>query len=218
MVRAIIIAGGAAIAAIYPIDMAKSACHVWRDAAVRCGNVRHFPRYIVKHNLLCIDNIIDLRGNLYREILSFKLKEGVLVSINSDGGSVRHAISIVEYLSKKRYDAVVSGSCYSSCAQFLFLGARHKVIIGEAVVAMHGYPFTDAEIAHFSLSERDKRRLRNESRRFVRFYKKRRIPMSIISRQKDDTGKYLTSGGVSFWVPSKIDYKRNNVNVAYCSK
>lgn len=136
-------------------------------ASALCAD-RRGVHYMEAQNLLCIDGPIDVAGRLRAAVVDREYRDGLIVVVRSDGGSLAGAIDIAEYLGRFRYAIVVDGICASACAQFLFMGADRKIIRGDGIVAMHGGPFSDAEIAAMPAAGHDN--IRRERDRFVRFY------------------------------------------------
>ena len=60
------------------------------------------------------------------------------LAITSSGGEVDAAIALGEWVFAQRLDIEVPDYCLSSCANYVFPAARHKLIRAGAVVAWHG--------------------------------------------------------------------------------
>jgi hypothetical protein len=58
--------------------------------------------------------------------------------ITSYGGLVAPALAMAEVLDARQLDIEVPSACLSSCANYLFPAARHKVLGHAAAVAWHG--------------------------------------------------------------------------------
>lgn len=115
---------------------------------------------------MCIPEKIDIEGSLRDRILAIKPRKGLITVLRSEGGSLPHATDIVEHLERYSYDAVVDGICASACAQLLFMGARRKIIYKDGIVAVHGGPFTDAQIEALDSDPKFKPGLREPAERF----------------------------------------------------
>ncbi|MBI5271827.1 MAG: hypothetical protein HY856_19355 [Burkholderiales bacterium] len=61
-----------------------------------------------------------------------------LVRLRSPGGDVGAALDIGERMVAQGMDVEVVGPCFSSCANYLFIAGRRKVIRPGAVVGWHG--------------------------------------------------------------------------------
>jgi hypothetical protein len=183
-------------------------------ASALCA-ARRGVHYREAENVLCIDGQIDVEGRLRAAVLEREYRDGLIVVARSDGGSLPGAIDMAEHLGRFRYSIVVDGICASACAQFLFVGARRKVILGAGIVAMHGGPFTDEQIAAMTNVDRDK--IRRERDRFVSFYADRGIGIGITNDFPANLREKLAQGEIVFWIPKEEDYKRFNVRgVTYC--
>jgi hypothetical protein len=184
------------------------------EASALCAG-RRGVYYIESENILCIEGPIDVEGRLRAAVAGREYRKGLLVVARSDGGSLPGAIDMAEHLGRFRYSIVVDGICASACAQFLFMGAERKVIRGDGIVAMHGGPFSDAQIAAMPVAHRDN--IRRERDRFVRFYAERGIGIGITNDFPAALREKLGRGEMVFWIPKEEDYARFNVQgVTYC--
>jgi hypothetical protein len=171
--------------------------------------------YMEAENILCINGPIDVEGRLRAAVLEREYRDGLIVVARSDGGSLAGAIGMAEHLGRFRYSIVVDGICASACAQFLFMGADRKIIRGDGIVAMHGGPFSDEQIAAMPDAGRDN--IRRERDRFVRFYADRGIGIGITNDFPASLRERLARGEIVFWIPKEEDYARFNVRgIAYC--
>jgi hypothetical protein len=184
------------------------------QASAVCA-ARRGVHYIEAENILCIEGPIDAEGRLRAAVVEREYRDGLTVVARSDGGSLAGAIDIAEHLGRFRYSIVVDGICASACAQFLFMGADRKIIRGDGIVAMHGGPFSDAQIAAMPDAGRDN--IRRERDRFVRFYADRGINIGITNDFPADLRESLAHGEIVFWIPKEDDYARFNVRgITYC--
>jgi hypothetical protein len=62
------------------------------------------------------------------------------IVIQSPGGSVASALDMAEHMGLFQKTLVVDGLCASSCANYLFLAARYKIVPDGAMVGWHGAP------------------------------------------------------------------------------
>lgn len=177
------------------------------------GNNVYYSR---KYNILCIDADFETGAALLNKIKSARIRKSATVVINSYGGDVNSALDIHQYLSRRNYAVAVNRSCISSCAQFIFLGAKKRYIIDNGKVIMHGVPFSNREIAQLGVSADMKRSLRKVNDRFRRFNLRHKINNEILDGGGASTGKVVVMSGNRMWMPSKKDYARNNVSVQYC--
>lgn len=73
------------------------------------------------------------------EFKSVLLKSRVTkVQVSSVGGLVRPAIAIADEIRDRNIDVEVIGPCFSSCANYLFVAGKTKIISGRGVVGWHG--------------------------------------------------------------------------------
>jgi hypothetical protein len=64
------------------------------------------------------------------------------VHITSEGGDAIAAIKLADAIRSGHLDVRVEGYCYSSCANYVFLAARNKVLAPGAVLGFHGAPYS----------------------------------------------------------------------------
>ena len=191
-------------------------CSKDRAMAERCRANQELVYYDSFRNLLCLDGTIDTNGEMFRSIKAKNVRTGVLVSMNSGGGSVRSSLEIVDYLIRRKYEVIIIDKCLSSCAQFIFLGAHRRLIEKGATVAMHGYPFLDSELEDMKLSPADLKIIQDVNNKFRRFFVERHVSINIISKQVGDTGNVISLSGTQFWQPSERDYASKGILVKYC--
>lgn len=183
-------------------------------ASALCA-ARQGVHYAEVQNVLCIDGPIDVEGRLRALVLSRGYRDGLIVVARSDGGSLAGAIDMAEYLGRFHYSIVVDGICASACAQFIFMGANRKIIRGDGIVAMHGGPFSDEQIAAMPEAGRDN--IGRERDRFIRFYADRHIGIGITNDFPANLRDRLAQGELVFWIPKEEDYARFNVRgITYC--
>lgn len=66
-------------------------------------------------------------------------REGVQkVHLRSPGGDVASAIEIAREIHRQNMDVVVDGSCFSSCANYLFIAGRSKKVVNGGALLLHG--------------------------------------------------------------------------------
>jgi hypothetical protein len=58
--------------------------------------------------------------------------------VTSDGGEVTAALRLARAIRAHGLTLVVKGRCVSSCANFLFTGARRKIVAPQSLVVFHG--------------------------------------------------------------------------------
>lgn len=69
---------------------------------------------------------------------SIKNREIKKLRVNSSGGGVEAAIKLARWIYINKVDIEVVEYCLSSCANYLFTAAFHKIILPGAIVAWHG--------------------------------------------------------------------------------
>lgn len=66
--------------------------------------------------------------------------------VNSGGGLVGPAMHLARLAERHRWTIVVSGNCYSSCANYVFLANTDKIVLPQSFVGWHGLPPAAAEL------------------------------------------------------------------------
>lgn len=90
--------------------------------------------------VLCLGE--DLNQALVRR-LSFQLgsanpRAEVLLVVDTSGGDVSSAIKIANLLIERDLTILISGKCFSSCANYLFFAADRKIVAHNAELGWHG--------------------------------------------------------------------------------
>ena len=60
------------------------------------------------------------------------------IVVTSYGGEVLQWLKLADWVQQRGLDLVVQDFCLSSCANYLFTAARHKIIRPGSIVAWHG--------------------------------------------------------------------------------
>ncbi len=89
-------------------------------------------------DVLCLSGEID---SVMAQAVTRHLRPAprhIAVVVDSAGGSVASAINIADRVSAHGFDLIVTGKCYSSCANYLFVAANRKVLLEGADIGWHG--------------------------------------------------------------------------------
>ncbi|MYM32817.1 hypothetical protein GTP38_00435 [Duganella sp. FT94W] len=73
-------------------------------------------------------------------IRTFIAEKGESIVIDSEGGDVLAGISVGKDLAASDVKVIVRNYCISSCANYIFLGAKRKRLMEGAVLGFHGAP------------------------------------------------------------------------------
>lgn len=118
-----------------PASFAAQAISTCRQAA------REFqitaPAYAVGP-IVCVYG--DINKDMAKAFLQLDLQGATAVVVSSPGGSVASALDMTEHMGLDNQTLVVDGLCASSCANYLFLAARWKIVPDESLVGWHGAP------------------------------------------------------------------------------
>ena len=96
---------------------------------------------IVKPGVICFGGDIDKEsaGSLISATKTVPLAHSVeLVVQGSDGGDLASALEVAETLSERKTTVIANGVCGSSCANYLWLMADHRVITKRGLLIFHG--------------------------------------------------------------------------------
>jgi hypothetical protein len=130
----------------------------------------------------------------------WEIKEHPFVVIASPGGRVDSSIDIVRLLDGFRPIPVVGESCFSACAQFLFLMGSQRVLLHCGVVAMHGGPGSiSASLAMHLDGDNAYQNSIEDIWRFRDFYKRRNISLDMVDEPPANIQAEINAGKIVFW-------------------
>lgn len=102
--------------------------------------------YVVKVEQRRPANFV-LRGEITSKIANDLIHQirdknlyGFTLEVTSSGGQALPAIQLADVLHSRHATIRVVGFCASACAQYLFLAATHRVIVGSSLVLFHSSP------------------------------------------------------------------------------
>ncbi|CAM5197174.1 hypothetical protein [Alishewanella longhuensis] len=166
-------------------------------------------------NTVCFNGEIDESSAFLVKTLPIDRELPLKLVANSNGGDVSSAIDIAEHLDK--YDIYVTQHCLSACSQFLFMQAKHKYVIHEGMIAIHGGPWTKEEILAADFPDENKTLLIGVTQRFEKFYTDRNINIDILTTPPPQLHAHLAAGEIIFWMPKKAEFEQYGVhNIHYC--
>lgn len=102
------------------------------------------PAFLEDAPVWSVARFVCVYGSINKEMaalfnqIDFNAVDAIVVS--SEGGSVASALDMVEHMGVDQHTLVVDGFCGSSCANYLFLAARWKIVPHDAAVGWHGAP------------------------------------------------------------------------------
>lgn len=118
-----------------PAAFAASAISTCRMAA---------ETFAITQPVFAVGGVACVYGDINRAMadafLQLDMSDRHTVVVSSPGGSVASALDMVEHMGLDRQTLVVDGLCASSCANYLFLAARWKIVPEDGMVAWHGAP------------------------------------------------------------------------------
>lgn len=152
------------------------------------------------HNL----NVICIRGPI-TEGMSEQFSELAskmnpkYARIFSDGGLMHAGLDMADTIETLSIDVIVGDRCFSSCAQFLFIGGNAKYLLPNSILAFHGGPIPDSRIDSADISDDQKSILRRLQHRFREFYRTRGISMDMVTKPPPRIQEQIDAGAVVFW-------------------
>jgi hypothetical protein len=103
-----------------------------------------YTNFGIRASVFAVGDVACVYGEINRDMAaSFKgVDMGVIetVVVQSPGGSVASALDMAEHMGLFQKTLVVDGLCASSCANYLFLAARYKIVPDGAMLGWHGAP------------------------------------------------------------------------------
>ncbi len=200
---------------VYP-DCSKSECLKVKNNTQMCAAHNEILYYDRKLNVICIRGSFASDHTLRDQVRAITPRSRPLLVITSDGGLISDAMDTAEYLEKYKFDVAVTGICASACAQFVFVAAKKKYILGDGAVAMHGGPISDDTINKMDIPEQNKSNLKNENKRFIEFYRVRNIKLSLVLDAPQRILDKLKEGKIEFWIPTEKQFYDANIrNLIY---
>jgi hypothetical protein len=118
-----------------PRGLALHAIDTCRNAAIDFSITA--PSYSVGRTI-CVYG--DINRDMASAFQQLDMNYADVIVVSSPGGSVASALDMVEHMGIDRQTLVVDGLCASSCANYLFLAARWKIVPEESLVGWHGAP------------------------------------------------------------------------------
>lgn len=91
-------------------------------------------------NAICFDGAIDPAGSaaLTAALKAIPADKPVLLVVRSGGGGISESLDVAEAIAGRDVTVMVHTLCGSGCANCIFLPARKRIILDDAVVAFHG--------------------------------------------------------------------------------
>jgi hypothetical protein len=98
----------------------------------------------IRSSVFAVGGVACVYGEINRDMAAaFKgvnMSSIDTVVVQSPGGSVASALDMAEHMGLYEKTLVVDGLCASSCANYLFLSARYKIVPDGALLGWHGAP------------------------------------------------------------------------------
>lgn len=95
-----------------------------------------FEVELIDKRVLCIRGEQD--PAFFRQMETVDVSDVSVVVADSNGGITRETIDLVFDIGVNEYDLVIRKNCLSSCANYLFVGARRKFLLSGAKIGWHG--------------------------------------------------------------------------------
>jgi hypothetical protein len=125
------------------------------------------------------------------------------IVVDSEGGRVDSALDISDIIFENNMNLIVWKFCISSCANYFFTAARHKVILEDSYVAWHGGP---PRVPPPGSSDTLSQTLRDLVIRNDKFFEKVGVDGSLIFTPPPKSKVTRDEHGVySFWMNTQVD-------------
>ena len=174
-----------------------------RRAFQECSILASGIAYAKSSQALCVKGNIDY--SLARDFGTYLKNTEQLgdkiryVVISGQGGELRPAIEIGSKIGDAKLDVVVGDICASSCAQFLFVAGKRKIMLTGGVVLFHGGPIPNSMIDAMNLPASAELSIHNQNREFEEFYSARKIDMRMLTDPPDEIRARIASGELVMW-------------------
>lgn len=103
-----------------------------------------YNTFNIRASVYAVGDVACVYGEIDRSMAeSFKgvdMASITTVVVQSPGGSVASALDMAEHMGLFQKTLVIDGLCASSCANYLFLAARYKIVPDGALLGWHGAP------------------------------------------------------------------------------
>lgn len=113
-----------------------AACSVWEDERTSAGPAVH----VVGDDGICFfgSTTEANAASFTQAIAESDSTKPLVVVVRSAGGEVTAAMAMAEALVPRTTTVIVQRSCFSSCANYLFLAGDRRVVLPDAVLGYHG--------------------------------------------------------------------------------
>jgi ATP-dependent protease ClpP protease subunit len=119
-----------------------SPCVDWLDQSTVGGRGFNDPMTSIQPlpHLICLNGVFDKTVSLeaLKQISDLPSHEHSVIVIRSGGGDIDMALSMAEAMENKNITVVVKDICASSCANYIFLAGRQRVVLKDALLLYHG--------------------------------------------------------------------------------
>ncbi|MEP7007240.1 MAG: hypothetical protein ABI810_14745 [Sphingomonas bacterium] len=116
---------------------AVEACSAWFSGRTSSSDPAVHP---ISADSFCFDGVIDARGStaLIGQLKSIPNDRPMTMVVRSGGGGISESLDVADVLIGRNATVIVHTLCGSGCANNLFLPARRRIILNDALVAFHG--------------------------------------------------------------------------------
>jgi ATP-dependent protease ClpP protease subunit len=94
----------------------------------------------IKNQIVVIGQLLPITVSQIKNALAI-LPEAKEIVIDSIGGNTESAIEIATMIRDRNLTLVVDGRCFSACANFIFVAAKHKRVLQGSLVGIHETSF-----------------------------------------------------------------------------
>ncbi|MGY6087187.1 ATP-dependent Clp protease proteolytic subunit [Stenotrophomonas sp. SM006] len=183
----------------------SSASSAWNS----CQVLKKGVVYVQGSNALCVKGYIDY--DLADQFMTrVKNAESIglsidLVLIESQGGELRPAIRIAKKIEELHASVAVGGMCASSCAQFVFMAGRQKLLLRQSHLLFHGGPVSEQQIKRMNLSASAVSSLNRQNLEMTEFYQERNLDLRMLTEPPAIVQARIDAGEIVMWSWSKAE-------------
>lgn len=126
------------------IDRAVNHCSLWfkENSSEKLSGKLDIPMemHIPLNNVICINgNFSNEKTRLViQKVKKISEESNPILIIRSRGGDIDPALDLAEIIQKANFTVVAFDICASSCANYVFLAAKHRVVLPETLLLFHG--------------------------------------------------------------------------------
>ncbi len=143
---AVLLAIAGAVPAVHKLPPAVALAEV---SAQRCETeAAHNPQpaFAPGPSAYCFSGEIDRSSA--DAFLAKAIPDNATVFLDSTGGDAESALDMADYIAAHKLNVVVSQYCLSSCANYLFVAGKRKIVLPDSFLGFHGGPHVGSHVVN----------------------------------------------------------------------